>query len=219
MNILTIAYTGEGSTDERFFANIILRTFEDVLIEANSFIDIYDPVFIRKIGDNSTDKIFDAAQKAADFHVLCVHADADFETDTRAFVERIDPAFQRILASETSVCKNLVAIVPVQMTEAWILADTEVLVEEIGTDKTITELDLPSKINQVERITDPKNTLTNAIKIAFADYPKRRNKLEISDLYQPISQKIRIDKLMQLSSYQKFREAVKKALAILNYIN
>ena len=218
MNILTIAYTGEGTTDQRFLGNIILRTFEDVLIEANSFIDIYDPIFIKKIGDSNIDKMMDAARKAEGFHVLCIHVDADFETDKKAFEERINPAFDFIKASDEQICKNLVAIIPIQMTEAWMLADIETLLDEIGTDKSIEDLNLTIRVSQIEKIAHPKDTISNAIRIAFQDYPKRRKTLHIADLYTPLSQKIRMENLKQLSSYQKFREAVKTSLIKLSYL-
>jgi Domain of unknown function (DUF4276) len=218
MNILTIAYAGEGNTDEKFLANIILRTFEDVLIEAKSYIEIHDPIYINKKGDSLVDKILHVAERAQDFHVLCFHADADDADDKKAFEERIDPGFNAVLISQQSLCKNLVPIVPVYMTEAWMLADIEIFKDEIGTDKTIGELGLPNRINQIEKISDPKGVINNAIKIAFEEYPNRRNVPRVKEIYLPLSQKIRLEHLKSLPSFQKFRDAVKAALIKLNYL-
>ncbi len=217
MNILTIAYTGEGSTDERFLANIILRTFEDVLIEAKSEIEIHDPVYIYKKGSNVIDKTIDAAERAEGFHVLCIHVDADDENDKKAFEDRINSGFKAVEESNKALCKNLIALVPVYMTEAWMLADIDVFKDEIGTDKSNSELRLP-RINQIEKISDPKETINNAIKIAFTNYSSRRNIPRIGEIYMPLSQKIRIDSLKNLPSYLKFRRAVKNALIKLNYL-
>ena len=45
-NILTIAYTTEGSTDERFLNTIIKKVFEEVAFECDGVIEVYDPVFL-----------------------------------------------------------------------------------------------------------------------------------------------------------------------------
>jgi Domain of unknown function (DUF4276) len=218
MNILTIAYSGEGTTDERFLANIILRTFEDVLIEAKSEIEIHDPVYIYKEGPNAIAKIVNAAEQAEGFHVLCIHVDADYENDNRAFEERINSGFNAVEASNNAICKNLIAIVPIQMTEAWMLSDIDVFKDEIGTEKSNLELGLPVRVNHIERISDPKETINNAIRIAFANYSSRRNVPRIGEIYIPLSQKIKMDNLKNLPSFLKFREAVKQSLVKLNYL-
>ena len=218
MNVLTIAYAGEGGTDEKFLANIILRTFEDVVIETKNYIEIHDPVYIDKKGESAIDKIMYVAERAEGFHVLCFHADADDENDKKAFEERINPGFSVVEKSEKAVCKNLVAIVPVHMTEAWILADFDAFKDEIGTEKTNNELGLPIKISQIEKLTNPKEIINDAIKIAFENYSSRRNIPRIGEIYIPLSQRIRIDSLKNLPSYLKFRDAVKNALIKLNYI-
>lgn len=218
MNVLTIAYAGEGSTDKRFLGNIILRTFEDVLFDAVSEIEVYDPVFIKMQGENHVDKIYYAAQNAQNFHVLCVHADADADTDQRAFEERINLGFNRINEQNEGVCKNLVAVVPVRMTEAWMMADIDVLKDEIGTEKSNVELGLPTHIHQIESIAKPKDTIKEAIRLAFEDVPKRRSQIDIAEFYTPLSQKIRLEHLNQLKSYRKFKEAVRQSLINLNYL-
>jgi hypothetical protein len=43
-NILTIAYTTEGTTDERFLKSIISKVFEDAAFDCESQIEIFDPV-------------------------------------------------------------------------------------------------------------------------------------------------------------------------------
>ena len=67
-------------------------------------------------------------------------------------------------------------------------------------------------------VTDKKN-IENALSIAQAHLPKRRKKILIEDLYQPIGQKVAIEKLETLSSFNKFKISVEEALRKLNYLN
>ena len=130
---------------------------------------------------------------------------------------RINPAFNAILNQENSqdMCQNLVAIVPVQMTEAWMLADKELLKQELGTAKHDTELGINKK---PEDFSKPKDAIERAIQIAKKDLTKRRRyKLTISKLYSPIGQKIELTKLQSLSSYKKFENAVRDVLKELKY--
>jgi hypothetical protein len=116
-------------------------------------------------------------------------------------------------------CRNLVAIVPVQMTEAWMIADKEVLKEELGTQKNNQELGLTFPLKQVEKIADPKSKIQEIIRIAFKDLPtRRRRRIQISSLYSPLGQQVSLDILEQLPSYLKFKESLTNALIELNYI-
>jgi hypothetical protein len=109
-----------------------------------------------------------------------------------------------------------VAIVPVQEIEAWLLADKELLKQEIGTQKNNSDLGI-SKLP--ESITKPKETIENAIRIARSDLTqKRRNHLTISDLYLPIGQSVDIQKLEMLPSFVDFKNNVKKAFQLINII-
>ncbi|MDO9111380.1 MAG: hypothetical protein Q7U40_12035, partial [Desulfatirhabdiaceae bacterium] len=61
--------------------------------------------------------------------------------------------------------------------------------------------------------------IENAIRIGRHNLPKRRrHKLTIAELYAPIGQKIILNSLEKLPSYQKFKEAVRGAFINLNYL-
>ena len=50
--------------------------------------------------------------------------------------------------------------------------------------------------------------------------PKRRRKsLKIAELYSPIGQKVALNELEKLESYQKFKKAIRSAFRKLNYLN
>lgn len=218
-NILTIAYGTEGTTDKRFLHSIIKRTFDEIAFECQTEIDVYDPVYLQPNEKNNfIDDVKALAKMSFDagIHVLCIHTDADNISDEGARSHKIAPAFNAVAASNEDVCKNLVPVVPITMTEAWMLADKELLISEIGTSKTINELGLNA---HPENIADPKQRVIEALRIAQEHISNRRYKLEISELYQPIGQKISLVKLRELKSYQEFREAVTNALKTLNYLH
>jgi len=103
------------------------------------------------------------------------------------------------------------------MTEAWMLSDKELLKAEIGTSKSDAELGIQKS---PEVYPDPKQVIEMAIRIARQDLTRRyRRKLTIAELYSLMGQKIALNKLKNLSSYQKFKEAVRDAFNSLNYLH
>ncbi len=216
-NILQVAFTTEGSTDIRFLGNIIEKTFVELLFESNTEIEIHSPVPVFEKGPFQ-EKIQRIAKKYNYFHVICVHCDSDSPTDAEVLNDKISPAFS-LVADTEDCCQNMVAIIPVQMTEAWMLADIELLLNEINTTKSRNDLNLPTRVRNVESISDPKERIEKALILAQRDVSRRRKKLKISDLYSPISQKVDIQSLELLPSYLRFKESVRESLVKLNYLN
>lgn len=216
-NIIIAGFTTEGSTDVRFLKSIIQRTFEDVASECDSEIEVHDIQHIPTGKETFSEEVLRAANNAFKIGamILCVHTDADDENDIRAFRERIDPAFQYIIENENDICKNLVAIVPVRMTESWMLADKTLFKEEIGTTLSDRKLGLE---NSPEAMSNPKEIIKAAIRIAFENLPRRRRRPDITELYLPLGQKVRLQNLSNLPSYQKFKENIRVAFKKLNYL-
>lgn len=219
MNVLSVGYTTEGSTDERFFRDVIRRTFVDVAIDCESDISIDIIQHIPTGKENFVVEVLNSAREAQmrGVMVLCVHADADESTDATVRITKIAPAFEAVSLRGERLCKNLIPIIPVQMTEAWMLADKELLKQVIRTTKSDQELGLARR---PETIADPKAAIKNALRLAQEDAPRRRrNRITISDLYQPIGQQLSLEKLALLPSYLKFRDAVREAFVKLNYLH
>lgn len=217
-NIVTIGFVTEGATDVRFLENIIKRTFEEIAFDCSGEIEVYDPVNLGSAKGPFIEAVVSKAKEAykKGLMVLCVHADADASTDQNTFTNKIDPAFQRIAGSDEALCRNLAAIVPVRMTEAWMLADKETLKKEIGADVPIRDLGLN---RPPERVSDPKSAISDAIRMAYSNTPRRRPRISIADLYLPLGQKARMEELERLSSYRKFRSAVREVYRSLNYLH
>lgn len=209
-----IGYTTEGSTDVRFLGKIIERTFEEIAYECIG--DVEPVIWPLKVDRNELpfkEYALKAAQQGVEeigMMILCIHTDADDTTNQTALENKIAPALELINAqNDNSTCKILVPVIPIQMTESWMLADKDLLKKEIGTTKTDDEL----KINRLpETIADPKAVIEEAIRIAQQEKTKRkRRELKIGEIYLPVGQKISFDKLEQLSSYRQFQDDIRQA--------
>jgi hypothetical protein len=211
----------EGKTDNRFLESVTKRTFDVIGFECNGEIEI-DVRFIpiEKTGLDFKEIVIKSAKKGLEefgIVVLCIHTDADDETDARAFQTKINPAIDELnLKNDHEYCKTIVTIIPVQMIEAWMLADKNLFKREIGTDKSDNELGIN---RNPEIFADPKEVIKSAIRIAREDLTKRRrNDLTISELYLPLGQKISIQRLDTLPSFIKFKESIRNAFRALNYM-
>lgn len=177
---LIIGLSPEGNTDSRFLSSIIFRTVEELVLEGNQLPEIYDIQIIRTQAETFNEKIIKAATQAEQDGVLilCVHSDADDESDNIAFETRIDPAFAAINEYNDKICKQLVAVVPIYMTESWMLADVDLLKDEIMTEKSNQDLGLTRK---PENVANPKNIISTALRIAQEDIPKKKTTLSINN--------------------------------------
>ncbi len=218
-NIVTVGYITEGTTDKRFLETIIKKTIEEIAYSCDGQIDVYDPIYLEcdKHGGFSN-VLVNAAKEAFEngIFILCIHTDSDNTNDNLVFSQKINPAIKAIHDSNEEICKIIVPIVPITMSESWMLADKELFKNEINT--TLSDEDL-NIARDPESIADPKDLIITALRVAQRDLPKRRFKLTISDLYQPIGQKVSIDRLNMLNSYKKFKIAVEEAFRDLNYLH
>lgn len=138
---------------------------------------------------------------------MCLHLDADAPSDEEVFNRKIIPLLSYMESlTDPDICHNILPLLPVQMTEAWMLADLSLLKVEIGTQMSDQELGLS---RAAESIADPKRTIEEAIRTARANLGRRRRKdLSISDLYAPLGSQISIEMLEHLASYRKFKRDV-----------
>lgn len=218
--ILTGLFT-EGATDIRFLESIVKTTLENLAIECSGYIETeLEIIKIDKSGLSFNQQVLKAAEKAKnDFEILIlfIHTDSDNRDDSNVFDTKIIPAQELVQQQDDkAVCKKIVAIIPIQMTESWMLADKELLKNEIGIEGSDIELGIH---RNPEEIANPKAVIENIIRISKEKQVKRkRNKgLNISDLYQIIGQKTDISKLEKLPSYIKFKNSLIEKLRELNF--
>ncbi len=214
MQQLLIGLMTEGTTDWRFLESIIKRAFYEISFECHTMVEVYSINFINNLEElKFVDKVLEASKRGREefgITILCIHSDADTKTLKETYQYKINPAKETLQQqNEIEYCKIMVAIVPMQETESWLLADKELFKKQIGTNKTDTELGIH---RNAETIANPKEVIQEAIRIARKDSTKRRRKeLTISELYQSIGEAIDLEKLESFESYQDFKNNVKAA--------
>jgi len=119
----------EGKTDIRFLQSIVQKTLEAVAFnDCSGQFDIdLSPIEINKTGLGFIEQVLAASKKGQEdfcMMILCVQADADRKTLNDTYQYKINPCQVTLEKQpENEYCKILVAIVPIQETEAWMLAD------------------------------------------------------------------------------------------------
>ncbi len=197
----------EGTTDVRFLEAIVRKTLEEVAFKCRKPIEIEVIPLQKRLDERdfiSSIEVIARLAYASGANFLCLHLDADASDHEVVFNRKINPLINHMKTiSGADICNNILPLVLVQMTEAWMLADLSLLKEEIGTQLSDKQLGL---LRAAESIADPKQTIQEAIRTARANLSKRRRRsLSIGDLYEPIGNRISIDKLEQLASYRKFK--------------
>ena len=221
MNVLVLALYAEGSTDNRFLPPIIQRTAERIITEyGQDLVDVSELVIVPKQQCQHREEcILNAARHVHHCHALIVHSDADGRTLDRALSERIQPGFDLVYRTDKAACKHLVPVIPVQMIEAWMLADHGALCAVIGTDLSPQKLGLPNRPTEVERDANPKQTLREVIQKAVSHRPRRRRQFDFSNHQEYLAHMINLDTLNSVPSYREFVVNFKKTLAELKFIS
>ena len=206
---LVIAFSPEGTTDVRFLSSIIRRTAEDLLTRHGvQQLEVLDPIpFFRTKGDGTTgaERLLKVAVKTHGYHCLIVHADADAASPQAALTQRLAPG-EALIRAQTVAQQQLVWLVPVTMTEAWMLADTALLQDALATDlEVIRDLGLP-RPNRAEKVAYPKDELLQAIQTTQAALTPRQRQPShelMADLYAQLDD-IPLTSLRRLPSFLKF---------------
>ena len=217
---LFVGLISEGTTDTRFLYSVIDRTINELIFRFGDSVEIYIEELKKDSGKSFVEQVIDANinyQKENYINLLLVHSDADNQDDSIVQKNKFNPLFEKLEIHPELFCKEIVPIIPVYMIEAWMLADFDLFADEISTTKSKTELKLNG---HPESFTDPKNKIKQALNIINNERPKKRRKeLQISDLYQIIGQKIEIEKLKSLKSFEKFYNNLTMTLEKLHFIH
>ncbi|WP_235184079.1 DUF4276 family protein [Hymenobacter sp. IS2118] len=132
--------------------------------------------------------------------------------------ERILPG-KELVAKEpvASVCQLIVPLIPVHMTEAWMLADPDALLRATDTPLSAAQLHLPTAAG-AERKARPKEFLEEFIRESQAHLSRKRDRIDLGDLYALLSDSISAVRLNALPSYQQFKADFSVALTSLGFL-
>ena len=200
----------EGSSDAALIPHI-----RRLLVESGQ----HDPQGNAWPGSRPLDeKIREGLQYYGDCDLLLVHRDSDSEVDTPSAGP--DKRRQEIpsAVSNSGFRGPWVGIVPVQTTEAWLLADEPEIRYVAGRPNSSAHLNLPP-LSQVEHDSDPKGTLRHALVVASGTTGRRRKRFleSIPSLQHQLLQGLPISgPLEQVPSWVRFRNDLLDAMALLS---
>lgn len=100
-------------------------------------------------------------------NLLFVHRDSERESPAERQSE-IDDAWAGLDAQAT----HLVSVIPVRMTEAWLLFNEDAIRHAAGNPNGTASLNLP-KLSRIEQLPDPKAILFDALRTASGQTPTR----------------------------------------------
>lgn len=220
---LIMALCVEGTTDARFLDVIAERTALQILTsQSRTVVEVLPIQRLHPSENEQAQRILAAARDASGYHLLLVHADADAYSPETARAERIQPGFalvQEAAKRNEAVCDRCVAIIPVQMTEAWLLADSDSLLQLIGTRESAENLGLRHTGHHIESIADPKAYVNSVLTNARMNMPRSRRKyVQLGSLYEPLARRISLDRLELLPSFLRFSADLTQSLRELGLI-
>lgn len=220
---IAIGLNAEGVTDYRFLKDIIYRTFSHIIAnECEVDIEILDIFSIIVPKTTFEETALSAVLKGTSEYgvsIMCIHADADNNSIEAIHKNKFTPLWDSLKQhSDNLCCKIIVPIIPIKMTESWMMADKELLKRAINAKNIDDEvLGLEKK---PEAYRDPKDIINKAIAIAANQSQRKRiRNLSIGPLYEEMGGIITIEALEKLPSYVSFANSVRQALRSLNYLH
>lgn len=137
-------------------------------------------------------KLADRIQKAIALYpcdLLFVHRDAEKESRQK----RVSEIHQAVNLIKEDVTFLVVCVIPVKMTEAWLLIDEKAIREAAGNPKGRQPLNLP-KPSKTEELSDPKEILKGLLETARGHSSRKPQTVSITriaeliDDFQPLKQ-------------------------------
>ena len=197
----------EGSSDAALLTHI-----SKLLIQIGRF-DPQGSAWTR--GVQLVDKIRNGLQHSSSCDLLLIHRDADSGEETRSagLTRRTEEIASAV--SDSGFIGPWVAIVPVRMTEAWLLLDETAIRQVAGRPNGKLPLGLPPH-NQVENESNPKACLEQALMAASETSGRRRQRFN-RDI--PHMRRLLLDQLPvggpleHIPSWVRFRDGLAEALA------
>lgn len=195
---MTYTILGDGPTDQ------VLYVFIEELLRRHGYEAAFVPVDLRKAPSTNTfAERIEMALRLTGCQLIFIHRDAENQSVGQR-IEEIKAAWHAYRTQTgTAASLSYVPIIPIRMTEAWLLIDPKAIRAAAGFPNSKEPIDLP-KPGKLELLPNPKQTLRNAV-IKLLPKGRRRRNYRPSRVAYDVAQAITdFSALRQLSAYQKF---------------
>ena len=154
--------------------------------------------------------LFHRAESAIKFYecdILFVHRDAESLAMTRRIAE--------INKKLGKLNKPYIPVVPIRMTEAWLLVDEQAIRSAASNPNGKAKLNLP-EVNNLEGLPDPKNVLFESLKLASELPPGRLRKFRPETCRHRVAELISdFSQLRNLSAFVQFENSLAESIQAL----
>ena len=160
-------------------------------------------------GGKLADKVSLALTSSSAVDLLFIHRDAEHPRNTGDRYREIESAIR-----EVGYDGPWVPVVPVRMTEAWLLLDENSIRKVAGRPRDTTDLMLP-RPRDVEGILDPKDRLNSILRQASGASGRRLRRMhrELPRMRNQLLQDLELGGLLeQVPSWARFRDDTLKVL-------
>jgi hypothetical protein len=219
MRHLSAALYCEGANDAQFLRPLLLRLCEDKAALAQETVEVADVMILddhHQDRHRSRGERIERAARAADgaWTVLFIHADADGRDGRPARAERVQPAVDR-LRDVLGPTRQAVGVVPIRMTDAWVLADLDAFRSGVGTTLDARALGLLEVLaHGADHVPDPKGLL----RAAFAKARPRAKGAQLGAYLGLIAESVSIDHLRRLEAFRHLESDLEEALRNLGIV-
>ncbi len=149
--------------------------------------------------------------------ILFVHRDNESSSEDD-FVSRRTEVLDAWTGSIKSIKNKMVPVIPIRMTEAWLLINEFAIRKASGNPNGDVEINLPP-LNTLEKIPDPKNELRGLISTASELRKRNLRKLNLGQAVHLVSENITdFLPLQSLTAFKKFELDLRSVLSALNLI-
>lgn len=211
-----MAFIGDGSSDR-----MLLPPIRWLMRDLNGGVDIlFDFVDLRgtRTAARTLSERIQVLLRQRGYDLLLVHRDTEKESPDRRrseILEAVAQATRRLAESGRGddSAMPVVPVVPVRMSEAWLLMDESAIRRAARNPRSTVDLDLPPA-SGVESIADPKRTLHAALVIASGLSGRRLSKfrpeVRVHDIQNWIDD---WSALNEVQAFRRLRDDLRSTLA------
>jgi hypothetical protein len=211
MKQVIFGFYGEGVRDYGFMQAIVRRTIE---AQIPTHTILAQP--LERLAGKQDERIVAIARQAHGLNFVVLHLDADAPNFQQAYEQRFLPGYQKVQRDTAEdINHEIVPVIPVRVTEAWMLVDFEAFKVITRTQHKSHELGFPAKHAQVEKL-PAKSVFEQAVRDCQSG--KKRRPLPLDRIYLPLAEHIKLELLRKVPAYQEFERRLLETLRTLRLV-